>query len=185
MKATKKSITVDESLFAQMVKGSEKALTQLMDNYIGPLCEYVMFFTGSKDLAEEVVADVFINIWKIRNSLSIQSSLRAYLYKSCRNRAFDLLEKEKKHFVDNIDLIPSIRGGASPEVALDVNDLTRRIDALISEMPRQKQVIFRMSRIDGLKYSEIADILSISINTVQNHMVDAVKFMGKQKVDIK
>ncbi|MDN5210434.1 RNA polymerase sigma-70 factor [Fulvivirgaceae bacterium BMA12] len=184
MKVIKKYSAADENLYTEIVKGSEKALAQLMDNYIDPLCDYVMYFTHSKDLAEEVVADVFINLWRIRESLKIQSSLRAYLYKACRNRALDLLEKEKRHLSDDIDTFHQIRGGTSPELSLHIKDLSRRIDSLISEMPHQKQIIFRMSRIDGLKYSEIAEILSISINTVRNHMVEAVKFMAKRKVDI-
>ncbi len=184
LKVIKKNNAADENLYTQIVEGCEKSLAQLMDNYIDPLCDYVMYFTHSKDLAEEVVADVFINLWRIRKSLNIQSSLRAYLYKACRNRALDLLEKEKMHLNDDIDSFRQIRGGISPELSLNIKDLNRRIDSLISEMPHQKQIIFRMSRIDGLKYSEIAEILSISVNTVQNHMVEAVKFMAKRKVDI-
>ena len=155
-----------------------------MDKYAEHLGDYAFYFMGSKDLAEEVVADVFINLWKIKNSLQIRTSLRAYLYRSCKNRALDLLEKEKKHQAENIEGNDVVQDNYLPDAAIKIKELNWQIDALIRGMPHQKQLIFRMSRIDGLKYSEIADILSISINTVQNHMVAAVKFMANHRIDL-
>ena len=174
----------DKKLIAGITAGNEKSLEILIDRYSEPLCNFVLQITGSKDLSEEVVADVFINLWKIKENLVIQSSLRAYLYRSCRNRALDQLYKEKKFQADGIDSFTQIKSSTSADGDLNLMELNAQIDFLISEMPRQKQQIFRMSRIDGLKYKEIAEVLSISVNTVQNHMVEAVEFMAKRKLNL-
>ena len=184
LKVVNTNIVNDGKLLAQIIEGSEKFLEMLMDKYSELLCNYVKQFTGSNDLSEEVVADVFINLWKIKRDLKIQTSLRAYLYRSCKNRALDILLKEKKHQAENMDDIKPIKGSNSPDADINIKELIWQVDSLISEMPQQKQLIFRLSRIDGLKYKEIAEILSISVNTVQNHMVEAVKFMANHKTNI-
>jgi len=182
MKALNTNIVNDGNLFLKIIQGCEKSLEQLMDKYSEPLCNHVMLLTGSRDLSEEVVADVFISLWKVKNNLVIQTSLRSYLYRSCKNRALDVLEKEKRYQTEGIESMKPVKGDISTDTELNIKELNLHIDSLIKEMPKQKQLIFRMSRIDGLKYREIAEILSLSINTVQNHMVEAVKFMAKHKV---
>lgn len=182
MKVVKVNIAQDEKILSLIIQGSERALGQLMDKYSEPLCNHVMQLTGSRDLSEEVVADVFISLWKVKNNLVIQTSLRSYLYRSCKNRSLDLLEKEKRYRTEGIESMKPLKGDISTDAELNIQELNLHIDSLIKEMPKQKQLIFRMSRIDGLKYREIAEILSLSINTVQNHMVEAVKFMAKHKV---
>ena len=132
----------------------------------------------------EMVAYVFIKLWKIKKNLIILTSLRAYLYRSCRNRALDQLDKERKFRAEGIDSIKFLKSNISTDAELKFMELSSQIDSLIREMPKQKQQIFRMSRIDGLKYKEIAEILSISVNTVQNHMVEAVKYMAKRKLSL-
>ncbi len=185
MKAQKPSSSQDERFLLQLAQGDENALRQLMDKYIDPLCNYVIQITGSKDYSQEVVADVFLNLWRIRTNIQVHSSLRAYLYRACKNRAFDLLDKESKHQSQSASELSSQKDETTPEAMLNLKELNWQIDALIRKMPQQKQLVFRLSRIDGLKYSEIAEVLSISVNTVQNHMVEAVKFMASHKSDIK
>ena len=64
---------------------------------------------------------------------------------------------------------------------IQYEELKEDIDLLLRQLPKKRQIIFRMNRLDGLSYKEIAEILSISVNTVQNQMVEAVKFLSQQR----
>ena len=158
-----------------------------MDRFSQKLCAYAFQCTKSKDLAEEIVADVFIKLWQKRQDLDITASLKGFLYKLTYNRAVDLLRNEKRYAnhqeISALNGLPSI--GPSPDGSLNFEDLRIEIDSLISRMPAQRQFIFRLNRIEGLKYKEIADFLSISTHTVQNQMVEAIKFMSTHFSKIK
>ncbi|HMF72389.1 MAG TPA: RNA polymerase sigma-70 factor [Flavitalea sp.] len=170
----------NQELLACIKKGDEHSLEVLIDRFSKKLCVYAFQFTKSKDFAEEIVADVFIKLWQKRNELDITTSLKGFLYKSAYNRTFDLLRNEKRFAnheeISGLSDMPSIQPG--PEGLLNLEELRLEIESLISRMPAQRQLIFRLNRIDGLKYREIAESLSISTHTVQNQMVEAIKFMS-------
>jgi RNA polymerase sigma-70 factor (ECF subfamily) len=104
--------------------------------------------------------------------------MKQYLYGAVRNRSFNVLRSSGIAIESLNDVGPEL---TDPEFDADrplqYNELQHTIDALIDRMPERRRLIFRMSRIDGLSYQEIADILYLSIYTVQNQMVEAVKFL--------
>ncbi len=176
----------DHQLLNLLKKGNELALGILMDRYSEKLAKYVFQVLKSRDLTEEAVANVFVKLWQHRKQINICSSLKAWLYRVAKNEALNLLDKEnRKHSASNVDDFSIVSPLAAPDQALHYDDLTKKIDDLISHLPGRRGMIFRLSRIDGLKYEEIADIMSISVNTVQNQMVQAVKYMTRQLPDLK
>ncbi len=171
----------DEQLLNRIKQNDEVALELLFRRYFKNLCFFANRLLMEHQLAEEVVSDIFLNIWLKRGQIKINSSFKAYLYKAVKNQSINYLQKRKINIeslevVDKEGLVSSL----SPEHFLRYNQLDEEIKSLIKELPEKRRLIFRMNRIDGLSYSEIAEILEISINTVQNQMVNAVKFLLKK-----
>jgi RNA polymerase sigma-70 factor, ECF subfamily len=171
----------DEKLFQRIKNDDAKALKILFERYFTALCRFADKFVRNAHVAEEVVSDVFLNIWLKRNKIEVKISLKTYLYTAVRNQSLNYLKKCKIHLVE---IETAIKENKISDLNADrlINDkeFKNDIEALLQQLPEKRQIIFRMNRIDGLSYKEIAEILSISIHTVQNQMVSAVKFLVDQ-----
>jgi len=177
----------DKKLLTLIKENNNRALKVLFERYFVRLCEFSEFYVKNLTLAEEVVADVFLNIWINRYKLKIKTSLKAYLYTSVRNRSLNYVIKENRN-IENIKELArnnNLPIDNSPFVEMSLIELENAIEALIHKLPPKRQLIFRMNRLYGLKYKEIAELLSISVNTVQNHMVKAIEYMTKHYPKIK
>jgi RNA polymerase sigma-70 factor (ECF subfamily) len=177
----------NDSELILLVKNSDtKAFKVLFEKYFLSLCNFSFFYVKSVDLSEEVVSDVFLNIWLTRNRIEIKSNLKAYLFTAVRNRSINCLVKEKRNW-ENIEICDQegLISNDSPYDTLSYNELESVIESVIKKIPPKRQLVFRLNRIDGLSYKEIAEVLSVSVNTVQNHMVKAVEFITNQYPKIK
>jgi len=175
----RESTNKDLDLFAKVKKDDSRSFEILFERYYGRLCGFAYQFTKNKENAEEIVSTLFSTIWLKRNDIHIEQNFKSYLYKSVRNQSLNYLKAQKTILTDIDDMEIESNGTYDhPGNSLELKELETSIENLISSMPRQRQRIFRMSRIECLKYAEIADILCISVNTVQNHMVEAVKYMS-------
>lgn len=139
---------------------------------------YVRQFAPDREEAENVVAEVFYKIWKNRATLRINTSARAYLYTAVRNQALDMLRRAKSG-PPPPEYAPAtyVR---SPEEDLIGSELQDQIQAAISRLPEQRQLIFRLNREEGLKYREIAQRLNISIKTVETQMSRSLRTLREQ-----
>ncbi|MEW6193851.1 MAG: RNA polymerase sigma-70 factor [Bacteroidota bacterium] len=176
----------DNELIHRIAEGDKRSLDLLFKRYYPRLCFFSLQFVKNKNLAEEVVSDIFLNIWLKRGRLKINISVKAYLYTAVRNQSLNYLKKKDLNYED-LEVVDkeSVIASLSPDHFLIYDELKEEIENMIKNLPERRQLIFRMNRIDGLSYKEIAEILSISVNTVQNQMVEAVKFMTKQLPRIK
>lgn len=172
---------LDEELFRRIKNNDSLALKKLYTKYYASLCYFSAKFVKSSLIAEEVVSDVFLNIWLKREKIEIKASLKIYLYTSVRNRSLNYLKQIK---IDFEDLDAADRENHVSEFGADriinYEELNDKINTLLKQLPEKREIVFRMNRVNGLSYKEIAEILSISINTVQNQMVRAVKFLSDQ-----
>lgn len=148
-----------------------------------PLCRFAFPYLKDADEAEEVVQNCFVKLWKDREQLQIESSVKAYLYASVRNACLNQIkhsevkETYKKHQEYQDEATYSLNG------ELEGSELQDKINIAIENMPEQRRKVFRMSRFEGLKYKEIAEQLNISPKTVENHMGMAMKFMREELKD--
>lgn len=125
-------------------------------------------------LAQEVVNDVFVKIWEDAEKITIESSLKSYIYRSVINRSINALNKEKKELQNQREL------AHLPEETYEIreietNELKVKLYKAIDALPEQCKRVFLMSRFDNMKQQEIADKLGISIKTVKNHITHALK----------
>lgn len=174
------SYMTDIQLFENISKDDVRSFESLFDRYFQRLCSFAFRFVNGPQIAEEIVSSVFTTIWLRRKEINIEKSVKSYLYRSVRNHAINYIKSEKKQYSDIDDeLFNTEEESGQPDSELTFKELEGEIEALISSMPKQRQLVFRLSRLQGLKYAEIAYKLDISIHTVQNHMVEANKYMGK------
>ena len=161
--------------------GDIREFERLFTRYYEPLCRHANKILRDMDAAEDIVQEFFYNFWKNRQSFSIRLSLNAYLYQSIRNNSFHYLEHlairqtyAEKVLNDNHELIP-----AEIQDNVEMKELNNAIHATLTQMPERCSRIFRMNRFEGKKYREIAEILSISVKTVEADMGKALQLFRK------
>ncbi len=170
----------DLFLFKRLKQNDKKALKILFDKYYQSLCNFAFLFLNESALAEEIVADVFIGIWNKRKEITVSVNPKAYLYQSTRNRVLSHLRK-KRVVLEEITAKESERTIMilTPETLLINKETEQKIAEIIDKMPKQPGLVFRLHKVDGMKYKEIASVLGISVKTVENHMGKALKFFRK------
>ena len=163
----------DLQLINLIRQDDDKALESLFKAYYNSLCHFATFLTRRDDLADEIVSDVFIRLWEIRKTLVVDRNLKAYLFRATRNTALNYLRQEK-NVPESLDP-ETEQADYNPVDILIYNELESGIHSLIDTLPQQRKVVFQLNRFDGLTYQEIADILAISIKTVESQMGKALK----------
>lgn len=173
----------DKILLLHIKKGDQQALEELFEKYYYRLCDFAFQYVRSVDLTEEVVSDVFLKIWKKREELTTSGNFKAYLFTAVRNQALNYAKKQQRP-LDSLDNKPRQAGRKEyqPDEKLLFKEFSNRVEALLNTLPPRRRRIFKLSRLEGFTYSEIANMLSISIHTVQNQMVQAVKQLNSSEL---
>lgn len=153
----------------------KKAFEELFELYYQRLYRFAYYYTQCKEAAEEVVADVFINIWESRNTIDTIHNIETYLFTSVKNRSLNYLQKEKQHLYSIENFTENFQSHITPEKILIQNELQQEINEALAQLPPKCQVIFKLIRVDGLKYKEAAEILGISPKTIEVQIGIALK----------
>ncbi len=168
----------DEVLCGMIRKGDAAAFTVLYDRYRHQLYGYVINLCGSQDVAMDAVQEIYMQVWLRSENLDPARSIKSYLFRSARNYVLDYLKKAvhqqtfRQYFMDAF-----AEGTASSEHLLYTKQLESIRHNAVSRLPAQRQLIYNMSKVDGLSNREIADMLGISINTVRDQLVKATRFV--------
>jgi len=170
----------DQSLHAISLKiadGDQYSFRILFHHFAGRLVMFAQSMLGTKEAATEVVDDVWVRIWKNRVTLPQIENLRVYLYTATKNAALNYLSRKAKTMVTEPfnDINVQLRDEHCPEQQMITQEIFSKIHAAVLDLPPRAKIIFKLVREDGLKYSEVAEILKISKNTVDAQMVIAVK----------
>jgi RNA polymerase sigma-70 factor, ECF subfamily len=172
---------IDKKLLTDLKKNKENAFDELFRKYFQNLVWFAMKMVKSKEIAEEVVQDLFVNFWEKRHELDLKVSIKAYLYRAVYNNCIHALRKNKLH--DSSELTLANELTEDFENLLEISELETRIFGLIEQLPTECKRIFKLSRFEELKYKEIAEQLQISIKTVETQMSRALKFLRKHMSD--
>jgi RNA polymerase sigma-70 factor (ECF subfamily) len=129
----------------------------------------------SRAVAEEIVQDVLLELWRRRESLARDTSPQAYLFQSTRNRALNQVRHERVERRGE----PNVIGQTEIEASAPANLMEEEIDialrSAVADLPERCREVFELSRTHGLKYSEIATVLGISVKTVEAQMGKALR----------
>lgn len=174
-------MTIHETARLKAIKkGNIQEYELLFREYYQPLLSYAKSILKSKAEAEEIVQDIFFGLWKNKKKLNIHTSFSSYLYRAVHNNCLQLLKKEKRKLnyqQDQRHFNP--HESMSPGEILQYNELYETINNAVDELPENCKTIFKLNRFQGLKYSEIAEKLAISIKTVEANMTKALKHLRR------
>ena len=148
------------------------------------LCSYANLFLNDPDASEDVVQEVFFKLWKNREELVITTTIKSYLFRAVRNGCMNVIDHisiREAHKIINEEDIKDSESNFIDETI--ISELEQRIKETIDQLPPERRKIFIMSRYEGLKYREIADLLNLSLKTVENQMYQALKFLRERLVD--
>ena len=168
----------------QIRSGDKDAFKKLFEEYYPRLYWFVNRYVMSKEIADDIVKELFIELWQRKERFVIQSSLNAYLYAAARNRAFNFLrsKQSKENYltirsIEDEELTVFKSPTKNPSEVLEYNELAEAIHAAIELLPGRTKLVFTLHRDDGLTYSEIAKVMEISVKTVENQMSRAFKIL--------
>ena len=170
----------ENNLFEEIKNNNEKAFEKLFHKYYGHLCLYASRILQDNISAEEIVQDFFVKLWEKRFQLSIETSVKNYLFRSVKNMCLNLIQHNKTKLRYAQSILSEASNNQSLENHFIEIDLAEKIEASIQSLPEKRRIIFRLSRKDGLKYREIAKKLNISIKTVETQMGLAIKTLREK-----
>ncbi|TND07841.1 MAG: RNA polymerase, sigma-24 subunit, ECF subfamily [Bacteroidetes bacterium] len=167
--------TDETELPVQISRGDQKAFEHVFRAYYQPLSRYASGLLGDRDAAEEVVQQLFCRLWEKRENFQVSGSLKSYLFRAVHNAVMNEIKHEKVKQAYMQNQVHDRPQQEQPGSALQAKELEGKIQAAIGELPEHCRHVFRLSRFEGLSYREIAEVLGISVKTVENQMGKALK----------
>lgn len=158
----------------------------IFKKYYNILDSYAFTILKDNDVAEEVVQNVFYKLWERKENINIGQNLESYLFRSVKNECLNFLEHEKvksTHHVYSIFQHKQSNNNSDSEGKIVASQLEKNILNALNRLPTQCKHIFELSRYESLKNREIAELLGISIRTVENQMGKALKLMRTYLAD--
>ncbi|MBW7932555.1 MAG: RNA polymerase sigma-70 factor [Gemmatimonadaceae bacterium] len=173
----------DRELLRRLRLGDEAAFDVLFRQHYAALVGFAESLVGSRAVAEDLVQDVLLEVWRRRETLHIDVTWRSYLFRATRNRALN----EHRHARVARRVEPLVRGPefeeASSPAEIEARELDVAFRRALAALPAPVLEVFELSRRDGLKYGEIASALGISVKTVEARMGRALKELREQLRD--
>lgn len=170
---------------AQLGAGDVEAFKSLFEMYFDRLYRYALRYLRSAEESQDLVHDVFLQVWRHRRRIGLERDLRSYLYASTRNHALDRLKHRKveDRFIEQRASAQAGEGSAidSADTARDLEsrELAASIQQAIDTLPRRQREVVRLRWQDHLSYDEVAKALSISPKTVAIHLSRALEHLRK------
>jgi len=175
---------VEKDILDAIAEDDEIAFEGLFKSHFAELCIYAIRFVDDIENAEEIVQDIFFNIWNNRKKLNINTSIKAYLFATVRNTCLNVIKHKKvenkyrEYFSRQLH-----QDELNEEDWMKGDELHYKITETIEKLPPERRKVFVMSRFENLKYREIAEELNISIKTVENQMGKALQFLREELKD--
>lgn len=159
----------------------ERAFKQFFDLFAGRLYQFAFSFIKNKSVAEEAVSDVFFKVWLNRTELVNIQNIKAYLFKATYNTSLNYLDDIKRRKALSLDDVEVDLGIdlICPETELISKELRSLIEKSIEELPPRCKLIYKMAKVEQMKYKEIAELLEISVKTINHQLSIALKKIGE------
>lgn len=166
----------DPLLIQRLQEGNKNAFKQLFVRYYSPLCEYASQYISDAD-AEEVVEEFMLFLWENRQMVSIETSVRAYLFSAVRHRCLNALKKEMYHARIHHQIYEKLKDQFENPDFYFVNELAENIRKEIDLLPDTYRDTFKLSRFGELTNVEVAQKLGVSVKTVEYRISQALKIL--------
>lgn len=164
----------DEQLFSLLQDGDEAAFTEIYQRYWKLLFAVAANKTGVLADAEEIVQEIFADLWKRRTVISIRHSLKAFLAGAVKFQVYVYFDKQHRQRICRQEAAPDT---AQVEPAYDYKALEEQVHQVTAQLPERCRLVYELSRNAGLTHKEIARTLDISEKTVENQITKALKHL--------
>jgi len=175
---------LDKNIVDALRQGDEQVFETIFRTYYERLCNYANTILNDMDEAEEMVQSAFLTVWEKHDTLEIHTSVKSYLYRAVHNSCLNRVKhfKVRKTYGDSVkNQTELLHDDASQD--LIGSELDAIVANAIDSLPDQCKLVFKLSRFENLTYAEIAEQLGISVKTVENHMVKALKVLREKLKD--
>jgi len=166
----------EQALFISISEGDEAAFSTCYSEYGRTLLPFLVKLVGSRDSAEEIIQEVFLKVWLYRDRLAEVDNPKGWLFRVAANTGRNWL---KKKMIAEQKILEHQRQWEAPDSLapeqVDLKSIAGVVQRTILSFPPQRKLIYQMSREEGLKPGEIADRLQLSVSTVKNTLLSALK----------
>lgn len=179
---------IKQLLAAIALNGDKTAYKELFIGLHYRLKQFAYSILKSNEEAEELVSDLFIRIWEKRDQLTQIQTPLLYFYTTAKNLAFTRISRIKKQQSLPVEewLVQLNSIYFDPEQLMLTEEMVRQIRQAVNELPPRCRLIFKMVKEDGLKYREVAELLELSVKTIEAQMAIALRRIGKcMQLDMK
>lgn len=174
----------DEELMLEIKAGNMFAFDVLYKKYCKRVYKFGFSILKSPEESENLMQDVFLCLWENRHKIEKASSIKSYVFTITYNSAISILRKKAREseFVEYLKSLQEI-SQEPVNAEMEYNELTNKLNKIIAGLPQRQKEVYLLHKVECLKYSEIAERLNISVNTIENHMSRALKTIRKNLGD--
>lgn len=170
----------DHDLLERLRSGSEEAFDTIFRAYYARLVRVSEGMLGTRAPAEELAQEVMLELWRRRASLVVDTSLQAYLFRSIRNRTLNYLRHERVVRQGTTYAAQETLAAPVGDRGIIEGEIDVALKKVVAELPPRCREVFELSRVQGLKYAEIATALDISVKTVEAQMGKALRIIRER-----
>ena len=165
----------------RIIKGDEQAFKTFMEYHASHLFHYAFGFVKQKETAEEIVSDVFFEVWKMRENLAEVNNLKSWMITATHRKSISYIRRNVGKMNVPLNEIEQFVFDPlqSPDHKIISKEEMDKINAAIQKLPPKCRHVFFLAKIEGLAYVEIAKILGISVKTINNHIAHALEIISK------
>lgn len=174
----------DLFLIGELKRGNKVVFDYIFNYYYSSLCAFSMQYVNDYDMVEDLVQDLFVNLWSEAPNLNVKSSLKSYLFTSVRNRCLDFLkhrkvsEKHRTYILYSADIYVN-----SIDHYFSESELRQTVHKSLEKLSPRCREIFELSRMHGLSNKDISEKLEITKRTVELQISNALRILRKELVE--
>ena len=166
----------DQTCLDEIRLGNKSAYNEMFMQYYSPLCEYASQFVADADI-EDLVQDMMLYVWENREYLTVEKSLKSYLFVSIKNRCFNAIRDRKAREQIHHALYEKLKDQVEDPDYYLLNELAVNIEKAIEELPENYRETFKLSRFGEMSNATIAQKLGVSVKTVEYRITQSLKIL--------
>lgn len=162
---------------------AEAKFKEIFSAHYSELRYYAFSIVRDEVMAEEIVQNMFCRLWERADKINLERATRPYLYKTVHNEGINHLKRSKLKAKYQAHIIQTSQEALANTDQADFKLLQEKADQALKDLPTQCRIIFQLSRLEDMKYREIAERLGISVKTVETQMSKALKILRTKLAD--
>lgn len=170
----------EKELLIHASNGSEEAFSLIFHTYKNKLYGYLFRITESSEVAEDIVQEIFLKLWKDKSDLANIISFDSYLFRMAKNYAINSFKSRARQALLYVEYLETqTEEDYSTDHKIQFEETQYLLQQIVDTLPPQQKLVYQLSREQYLKHDEIAEMLNISPLTVKNHIIQALNTIKK------